>query len=154
MFWSHSDYRQAARDSAPGSPRQARKASALVEFAVVAPVMFMLMLAIFEFGRTFMVMELITEGARIGCRQAIVEGTSSAQIQSAVTSYLTGVGINGESVSVIVADAAGNTVEAAGQIAYTEMTVKVTVPVRSVSWVPNPFFTSGTLAGQFTMRRE
>jgi Flp pilus assembly protein TadG len=116
--------------------------------------MFLFMLAMFEFGRTFMVLELITEGARIGCRQAIVEGTSTAQIQSAVTSYLSGLGINSETVSVIVADQAGNTVEAATQGAYTEMTVVVTVPVTSVSWVPNPFFVKGTLTGQFTMRRE
>src|SRR5438132_13283579 len=84
-----------------------RMAAALVEFAVVARLMFMLMLAIFEFGRTFMVMELLTEGARVGCRQAIVEGTSSQQITNTVTNYLTGVGINGDTVSVIVNDAPG-----------------------------------------------
>ena len=127
-------------------------AAALVEFAVVAPLMFMFMLAIFEFGRTFMVMELLTEGARVGCRQAVVEGTTSQQIQNTVTSYLTGVGINGDTVSVIVNDTPG--LEAATQPAYTEMTVKVTVPVTSISWVPNPLFTKGTLSGQFTMRRE
>jgi len=114
--------------------------------------MFVLMLATFEFGRTFMVMELLTEGARVGCRQAVVEGTSSQQIQNTVTSYLTGVGINGDTVRVIVNDTPG--LEAATQPAYAEMTVKVTVPVSSVSWVPNPLFTSGNLSGQFTMRRE
>jgi Flp pilus assembly protein TadG len=123
-----------------------------VEFAVVSPIMFMLMLATFEFGRTFMVMELLTEGARVGCRQAIIEGTSSQQITNAVTTYLTGLGINGDTVSVVVNDAPG--LEAANQPAYAEMTVKVTVPVSSISWVPNPLFTSGTLSGQFTMRRE
>jgi Flp pilus assembly protein TadG len=132
----------------------ARPAAALVEFAVVAPVMFMLMLATFEFGRTFMVMELLTEGARIGCRQAIVEGTSSQQIRDTVTSYLSSLGINGDTVGISVNDAPINSVDTANQLAYTEMTVQVTVPVRSVSWVPNPLFTSGTLSGQFTMRRE
>src|SRR5215471_12452496 len=79
---------------------QRRTAANLVEFAIVAPVMFLFIMAIFEFGRTFMVMELLTEGARVGCRQAIVEGTTSAQIQQTVTSYLTGVGINGDTVGV------------------------------------------------------
>lgn len=134
--------------------QQHRKAAAIVEFAFVAPLMFMLTLAIFEFGRTFMVLELLTEGARVGCRMAIVEGTTSQQIQDAVTNYLSQCGINGDTVGVIVNDAPINTVEAANQPAYTEMTVQVTVPVRSISWVPNPFFTRGTLAGQFTMRRE
>lgn len=134
--------------------RPGRRAAALVEFAIVGSVMLVMILAIFEFGRAFMVMELLTEGARVGCRQAIIEGTSSQQIKNAVTTYLSGVGISGESAGVSINDAPINAVEAANQPAYTEMTVQVTVPVKSVSWVPNPLFTKGILSGQFTMRRE
>ena len=154
MYLLHYHSEQGVRGTTIPSPTTRRTAAALVEFAFVAPLLFMMILAIFEFGRTFMVLELLTEGARVGCRQAIVEGTTSQQIQNAVTSYLSGVGINGDTVGVIVNDAPVNSVEAATQPAYTEMTVQVTVPVNSVSWVPNPFFTSGTLFGQFTMRRE
>ena len=150
----HFNTQESTRGKAIRARGSRRMAAALVEFAVVVPVMFMLMLATFEFGRTFMVMELLTEGARVGCRKAIIEGTSSQQIRDAVTSYLAGLGINGDTVGVIVSDGVANTVEASTQPAYTEMTVKVTVPVSSVSWVPNPLFTSGTLSGEFTMRRE
>ena len=152
MYLPYIHAQEPARGRAIRARGGQRTAAALVEFAVVAPLMFMFMLAIFEFGRTFMVMELLTEGARVGCRQAVVEGTTSQQIQNAVTSYLTGVGVNGDTVSVIVNDTPG--LEAANQPAYSEMTIKVTVPVSSISWVPNPLFTSGTLSGQFTMRRE
>ena len=132
-----------------------RPAAAVVEFAFVAPVLFLFILALFEFGRAFMVCELLTESVRVGCRQAIIEGTSSAQIQQTVASYLTSMGIKGDSVGIVINDAAINAVEAANQPAYTEMTVQVTVPARSVSWVPNPLFVkSGILSGQFTMRRE
>jgi Flp pilus assembly protein TadG len=154
MYLPHIDSRQPARDYLLRTRGRKRMAAVLVEFAFVAPLMFMLMLATFEFGRTFMVMELLTEGARIGCRKAIVEGTSSQQIRDTVTSYLANLGINGDTVGVIVNDQSVNAVEAANQPAYTEMTVQVTVPVTSITWVPNPFFTSGTLSGQFTMRRE
>ena len=153
MHWQH-DSRATQRSRAGLRRPYARTAAALVEFGFVAPVLILFIFAIFEFGRTFMVMELLTEGARVGCRAAIVEGTTSQQIQDTVTSYLAGVGINGDAVGIIINDASINSVEAANQPAYTEMTVQVTVPVRSVSWVPNPFFTSGTLMGQFTMRRE
>jgi Flp pilus assembly protein TadG len=164
MFCQHHDLRKPVQ--APAVARRGRKRTGafLVEFAVVAPMMFLLMLATFEFGRAFMVVELLTEGARIGCRGAtingtwypgaIIEGTTSAQIRNAVTTYLSSVGINGDTAGVIVNDQPINTVEAANQPAYTEMTVQVTVPVSAVSWVPNPLFTSGTLKGQFTMRRE
>src|SRR5690349_12390148 len=81
-------------------PRRSRKRTGafLVEFAVVAPIMFMLMLAIFEFGRAFMVMHILTESARFGCRGGyigntyypggIVDGTTTAQIQQNVAAYL------------------------------------------------------------------
>ncbi len=142
-----------SRESMP--PRgHKRAAAALVEFAIIGSLMFVMVMATFEFGRTFMVMELLTEAARVGCRRAIIEGTSSQQIKDTVTNYLTGVGINSEQVGITVNDASVNTVEAANQPADTEMTVQVTVPVSTVSWVPNPLFTSGTLSGQFTMRRE
>jgi Flp pilus assembly protein TadG len=132
-----------------------RTAAAVVEFAFVAPVLFLFILALFEFGRALMVCELLTESARVGCRQAIIGGTSSAQIQQTVTSYLASVGINGDSVGVSVNNAALNSVEAANQPAYTDMTVQVTVPIRCVTWVPNPLFlNNGLLSGQFTMRRE
>src|SRR5262249_57060777 len=122
--------RDSARAFAASTRQPQRSAASIVEFAFVAPLMFMLLLAVFEFGRTFMVMELLTEGARVGCRLAIVEGTTSQQIQDTVTNYLAGVGINGDTVGVIVNDAPVNTVEAANQPAYSEMTVQVTVPVR------------------------
>ena len=154
MYLQHYDSRQAARGRAAQRCGRKRTAAIIVEFAIVAPLMFLFMLALFEVGRTFMVMELLTEGARVGCRNAIIEGTSSDQIKNAVISYLSGVGINGDTVGISVNDASINTVEAANQAAYTEMTVQVTVPISSISWVPNPLFTSGILKGQFTMRRE
>jgi Flp pilus assembly protein TadG len=131
-----------------------RVGTAAVEFALVAPIMFLFFLGIFELGRTFMVMELMTEAARVGCRKGIIEGTSSQQIQDAVTTFLNNSGINSQQVSISINDSSANTIEAKDTPAYTEITVVVSVPVSKISWVPNPFFTSGILSGQFTMRRE
>jgi Flp pilus assembly protein TadG len=125
-----------------------------VEFALVAPLFFMLVLGIIEFGRAFMVMDLLNEAARVGCRVAIIEGTSSAQIKQAATDFLTSAGINGEVAGVSVNDAPIDTVEANTMPAYTEMSVVVTVPVSSVTWVPDGVFPSGNLTGQYTMQRE
>jgi Flp pilus assembly protein TadG len=134
------------------SYRQRRGAS-LVEFAVAAPVFFVMVLGIVELGRACMVNELLTEAARRACRQGILEGTSSAAIKQAATDYLTTVGINGETAGVSVNDAPVDTVEAQNMPAYTEITVQVTVPASGVTWVPT-WFLSGNLSGQYTMRRE
>jgi Flp pilus assembly protein TadG len=106
-----------------------------------------------EIGRACMVNEILTEAARQGCRQGVLEGTSSAAIQQAATSYLTGVGINGETAGVMINDAPADTVEAANMPAYTEITVVVSVPANSVTWVPT-WFVNGTISAQYTMRRE
>jgi Flp pilus assembly protein TadG len=133
------------------SPR--RRGAAVVEFAFAAPVFFLIVLGMVEVGRACMVNEILTEAARQGCRVGILEGTSSATIQQAAVSYLTAAGINGETAGVMINDAPANTVEAANMPAYTEITVVVSVPASSVTWVPS-WFVTGTLSAQYTMRRE
>jgi Flp pilus assembly protein TadG len=138
--------------SFPSRPR-ARHAAAAVEFALAAPIFFLFVFGLVEVGRACMVNEMLTEAARQGCRVGIIEGTSSATIQQAATSYLSGVGINGETANVVINDQAANSVEAATMPAYTEITVQVSVPVSSVTWVPT-WFVPGTISAQYTMRRE
>jgi Flp pilus assembly protein TadG len=131
-----------------------RRGASLVEFAFVAPVFFTLILGIIELGRGCMVQELLTEAARRGCRAGVIEGTSSAQITTAVNNYLSGLGISGDSVGISVNDAPVNTVDTQNMPAYTEITVVVSIPASSCTWLPASFWLSGTISGQFTMRRE
>jgi Flp pilus assembly protein TadG len=133
--------------------RLQRPGAAAVEFAIAAPVFFLIVLGMVEIGRACMVNEILTEAARQGCRVGVLEGTSSDTIRQTATSYLTGAGINGETAGVVINDAAADSVEAANMPAYTEITVIVTVPASSVTWVPT-WFLSGTISAQYTMRRE
>ncbi len=135
------------------SPRVLRRGATLVEFAFVAPVFFLIVLGIIEIGRACMVTELLTEAARRACRQGVIEGTSSSSIQAAATNYLTSVGVSGETANVYVNDSPAGSTNVSTMPAYTEITVVVTVPASSVAWAP-PWFVTGTLSGQYTMRRE
>jgi Flp pilus assembly protein TadG len=135
------------------SPQLLRRGASLVEFAVVAPVFFLIVLGLIEIGRACMVTELLTEAARHACRQGVIEGTSSSAIQSAAANYLSSVGINSESINVYVNDAPAGSTNVSAMPAYTEITVVVTVPIADVAWTPIKFVT-GNLAGQYTMRRE
>src|SRR6266850_5882651 len=68
--------------------------AAAVEFAVVAPLLFLVViLPTFEFGRGLMVAELVTNAARSGCRVGILPGNSNSSITSAVNTSLTEQGI-------------------------------------------------------------
>lgn len=130
-----------------------RKGTAAVEFAIVAPAFFIIVLGMVEVGRACMVNEILTEAARQACRQGVLEGTSSATIKQAAVDYLTAVGISGETAGVMVNDAPVDTVEASTMPAYTEITVVVSIPAATVTWVPT-WFVQGTISAQYTMRRE
>jgi len=50
---------------------------ALVEFAIVAPLFFVLMFGLFEFGRAVYYIQVVNNAAREGTRYAIVHGSNS-----------------------------------------------------------------------------
>ena len=53
------------------------RGQALVEFALVAPVFFMLLFSIIEFGRALYYIQILNNAAREGARYAIVHGNES-----------------------------------------------------------------------------
>lgn len=130
-----------------------RRGSSAVEFALVAPTMFLMVLGIIELGRGLMVAQLLTHAAREGCRQAVTGNYTSAQIQTNVTNALTGLGIGGGSVSVAVNDNTGTALTSATP-SGSEITVSASVPVGQVTWVPGGVFLKNNLTGEFTMRKE
>src|SRR5262249_22546771 len=94
---------------------------------------------------------LLTNAAREGCRVGVVEGRSTSDITNAVVNRLTQQGVTSEGVTVQVND---NTADASSAKMGDEITVKVTVPVANVTWVPGGGFLIPNLAGQYTLRRE
>jgi len=57
--------------------RDRRRAQALVEFALIAPIFFLLLFAIVEFGRAVYYIQVLNNAAREGARYAIVHGNES-----------------------------------------------------------------------------
>src|SRR5207302_3163086 len=117
-------------------------------------IMFGMIVGIIELARAYMVVELLTEAARKGCRVAVVPGTTSTQIKTAAKAPLTAVGINAESVGVEVNGSPIDSVDPSTAASGSDMTIVVSVPVTSISWIPNTRFATGSLTGQFTLRRQ
>ena len=67
--------------------RSTRRGVAAVEFALVAPLFFTLILGIIEFGRMMMVQEILVNAAREGARAAILPGETDAQVTTTVSNY-------------------------------------------------------------------
>jgi Flp pilus assembly protein TadG len=131
--------------------RKPRRAATSVEFAVVAPVFFLMLFGIIEVGRGLMVVHLLNNAARAGCRAGVVEGRSNSDISAAVVGCLSAQGITTEAVSVQVND---GTADASAAQAGDEITVNVSIPVGKVTWVPGGSYLRGTISGQYTLRRE
>jgi hypothetical protein len=131
-----------------GSYRRYRRAAAAVEFAVVAPVFFLLILGMVEYGRMVMVQQVITNASREGARQAVLDGATTAEVQSAVTGYLTSGSISGATITV--------TPNPPTNAEFGDpVTVAVSIPFSQVSWLPSPMYLGGkTLRATTVMRRE
>src|SRR5215213_5159211 len=77
-----------------------RRGVAATEFAIVAPVFFMMVIGFIEFGRALMVQQVLINASRVGARQASTTGATTAQVQAAVQAYTNGVTISGVTVTV------------------------------------------------------
>jgi Flp pilus assembly protein TadG len=124
----------------------------LVEFALCAPLLFVLVLGIIEFGREMMVLEILNNAARSGGRVGALAGNANADISNAVNTNLNNSGINGATIAIQVN---GSTVDASTARTGDTVSVSVSVPANSVTWLPLPQFLAGkTFSGSVAMRRE
>ena len=93
------------RTPSSGEPgRNRRRAAAAVEFAVVSPLLFLLIFGIIEFGRLMMLGQLATNSARAAARVGSLSGSTTADISAMAGQALTPAGVKGASVKVYVND--------------------------------------------------
>ena len=141
-------FRRFKLEKVRGFCRKSRRGAAAVEFAVVAPIFFLLVFGMIEYGRMVMVQQIITNASREGARVAILDGMTTADVETKVGDYLIDNGITGANVGVAT--------NAAVAPDYAEsMTIAVDIPFGQVSWLPTPIYLSGRLlTATTTMRRE
>lgn len=154
-------------------PNRHRPGASVVEFAVIAPVIFVILFGIIEVGRAFMVLHLLSEVARESARYAVVtEGTndSTTNIQTYAAARLSAFGLNtANTPAVYVNDsnstdlsAASGPIQQTGASNFgkytkgTEVTVQVQVNFSEVTWLPFADYLAGNakLTGQYTLRRD
>ena len=73
--------------------RPSRRGASSVEFAVVAPVLFAVVLGIIEVGRGLMAIHMLNNAARACCRVGVIEGKATSDINTAVTTLLSAQGM-------------------------------------------------------------
>lgn len=123
-----------------------KRAAAVVEFAVVLPVLMTILLGIIEYGWVFMVRQTLQSAAREGCRLAVLQTTTDpyTEVTDRVTQVMDPTGISTYTITMTHATGA-DPVEV----------VAVSVPYADVSLVGGFFGTHDyDIAGRCTMRKE
>lgn len=114
-------------------PRFCRNGVAAIEFALVAPVFFLLVFAVVELGRMMMIQQSLTNAAREGCRKAVLATTTdSSAVDAAVRQYLQSVLSNTSSDEVRVTVPSNMAAATPG----SSLTVAVEVDYADATWVP------------------
>ena len=139
---------RSARSGSPAVSKASRRGAATIEFALVAPIIFLFLFASIEFGRVLMVFHGLEAAAREGCRTAVSWNVAQADVEQTVDDRLTSFGISGYTLTTDPA-----TVSSAGQ--WEPITVRIEVTYDQVSWLPVPSYLGGiTLAGSCTLPQE
>jgi Flp pilus assembly protein TadG len=119
----------------------------VAEFAIVAPVFFLMVVGFLEFGRALMVQQVLINASRVGARQAITTSATTAEVESVVSSYTAGLAVPGVEITVSpnpATAAPGSTI-----------TVTTSVDFADVSWMSSPWFLGDkTLTANSQMRKE
>lgn len=65
-----------------------QKGAALLETAITLPLVLLVTVSIFEFGRAYQTWQVLTNAAREGARVAILSNATDAQVTDAVRTYM------------------------------------------------------------------
>jgi Flp pilus assembly protein TadG len=82
--------------------RTTRRGAAVVELAVVTPILLLMMFGIMEFGWTFMMRETMTNAVREAARVRVLQGSTDADARTRFVNAMSGTGlqVTGSNLSI------------------------------------------------------
>ena len=142
--------------------RRLRAGGAAAELAIILPIIVALVFGQIESSRLGMVSQLLTTAAREGCRVAVINGKTLSDVQTRVTSVLSGSGISPGSVTLVDSDPGTNgawlspsTLSASLPSGGTAVTLTIRISYSTVSWLPTPsYLKSASVAASATLNSE
>ncbi len=117
----------------------------MVEFAIVAPLLFLLFVAAFEFCRANMIRHTADNAVYEAARVGILPGATTDEVQLEARRILGSLGLTGVDVRVKPGKIDDDT---------EKVTVRVEVPLDENTFITSKFLTGKTIKRQLTMVRE
>lgn len=139
-------FQPAGRRRCRRSSQSTRRGAATVEFALVAPILFLLIFACFEFTRVRMMTNLAQDAAYVAARHSMVDGATSQEAIDKANAVLKR--LYTRNTTVVVND--GQALTAATK----SVTVRVSIPLKDNSFVMSRFSTKSTITAEVTLTAE
>ena len=129
---------------------KSERGQALVEFALVLPILLILLLGIIDFARAWNVYQVLTDAGREGARGAVVDnGLDEAGIQNVVIAAAgrAGIGLDASDITITLGTNRGDP---------TTVSISYSHPLRYVGWALGLFGSDGNIPMTVTstMRTE
>jgi Flp pilus assembly protein TadG len=111
-----------------------RRGIAVVESALLLPVMVTLLLGMWEIGRMVEVYQILNNAVREGGRQAAAGQLTNSQVQQVVTNYLKSAGLTTTNVAVTVSDLTTPGTDATNATTLDQLQITASIPFSDVRW--------------------
>jgi Flp pilus assembly protein TadG len=82
--------------------RRNERGAALIETAITIPIILLIAVGIFEFGRAYQTWQVLTNAAREGARVAILSDKTDSEVTAAVRNYMQAGGLPGYATAGVV----------------------------------------------------
>lgn len=122
-----------------------RRGATTVEFALVAPAFFLLLLGSFEFSRLNVIRHTADNAAYEAARIAMVPGATAAEAIAEANRFLNIAGARGATVTVNPATLGPNT---------NQITVTIDVPMSQNGWITPKFTATQNMRAVSTLKAE
>jgi Flp pilus assembly protein TadG len=137
------------------APRRAwhrERGQSLVETALALPLLLVVSVGIFEFGRAYQTWQVVTNAAREGARMAVLPDSTTAGVQDRVRRYLTdGALPRAADASVSVQPAAQIALPSGGTVSASLVTVGYPFQFMMLNPIIRLVVSGSTVGGDFTM---
>lgn len=124
---------------------QIRRGATAAEFAIVAPVFFVILLSSFEFARLNVIRHTADNAAYEAARTAMVPGATATEANNKADTILRSVGTKGARVTVTPAVLDPD---------VQSVSVRVDIPLNQNGWIVPRFTRGRTIVAQSTLQTE
>ena len=122
-----------------------------METALTLPLLLLVSVSIFEFGRAYQTWQVLTNAAREGARIAILSGTTTADVQARVQQYMSDGQVGTPVGTTIAVDPAPVSLGGTGTASGTKVTISYPFQFIVLNPVAKLVTSNSTLGSAFTM---